>query len=122
MPSVDATVLLVWGAVLHLLVDWLLQNDWQALNKTSLAHPAAWVHAGMHGAVQLLVFPWWAALLIGVTHLLIDTRRPVAWWSRMIHQTQPSGASFDIGAAVRMNVDQVWHVGVIALAALVVAA
>ena len=107
-------------------------------------HPAAYVHAGMHGAAQLLVFPWWAALAIGITHLLIDTRVPVAWWSKLIRQTQPEGAHlrlalyeadddpkaptfkggpvFDIGADVRIWADQVWHIGVIALLALLVAA
>jgi hypothetical protein len=75
--------------VLHLVVDWLGQNDWIAVNKVNLRHPAGWVHGLMHGAVQLLVFPWWAALAIGACHVAIDTRRPVAWWSRLIRQTQP---------------------------------
>jgi len=113
--------LLVWGAVLHLMVDWLGQNEWVAVNKPNLRHPAGWVHAGMHGAVQLLLFPWWAALGIGLAHLLIDTRRPVAWWSTFIRQTQPGGGGFDLGADVRIWADQVWHIGVIAIAALLVA-
>jgi hypothetical protein len=162
-----ATDLLIWGIVVHLLVDWLGQNEWIAVNKAKRRgrfldgrklleynevqggsgrlehtqingpwwnrHPAAYIHAGMHGAAQLLVFPWWAALAIGVTHLLIDTRVPVVWWSKLIRQTQPSEeqavswedphplAVMDIGADVRIWVDQVWHIGVIALLALVVA-
>lgn len=151
-----ATDLLLWGMVVHLVIDWLGQNEWMAVNKAKRRehrrrlrgrvdqtytrwwdrHPAAYVHAGMHGAAQLLVFPWWAALAIGVTHLLIDTRVPVAWWSKLIGQTQPvdgivdvrprwdrpqlaSGrAYFDIGADVRIWADQVWHIAVIALLAL----
>lgn len=118
-----AATLVVWGAVIHLLVDWLGQNEWIAVNKANLRHPAGYVHAGMHGAAQLLIFPWWAALFIGVTHLLIDTRKPVAWWSKLIRQTQPDPFRFpvmDIGADVRIWVDQVWHLGVIAGIALVV--
>lgn len=165
-----STDLLIWGVVVHLLVDWLGQNERIAVNKAKRRiensnqailrwlrnkpilvynshwwdrHPAAYVHAGMHGAAQLLIFPWWAALAIGVTHLLIDTRVPVAWWSQLIRQTQPEGshvrtalylaedeptaptlkggAVFDIGADVRIWADQVWHVGVVAILALVVA-
>ena len=155
-----ATDLLIWGIVVHLLVDWLGQNEWMATNKAKRRieggreallrwlrnkpvlvynshwwdrHPAAHVHAGMHGAAQLLVFPWPAALSIGVTHLLIDTRKPVEWWSKLIRQTQPSGEQavswkqphpiqvMDIGADVRIWVDQVWHIGVIAILALVTA-
>lgn len=154
----SATDLLIWGVVVHLVIDWLAQNEWMAVNKAErltwmipgdgimrapsrmheasywwLRHPAAYIHAGLHGAVQLLVFPWPAALAIGITHLLIDTRRPVEWWSKLIRQTQPNAVSlrdvnsdwpgitlFDIGAEVRIWADQVWHIAVIALAALVV--
>ena len=128
---------MVWGVVIHLVIDWLAQNEWMAVNKANLRHPAGYVHAGLHGAAQLSIFPWPAALVIGVTHLLIDTRKPVAWWSRLIRQTQPRGwvpklksgltagtlnpAIMDIGMDVRIWADQVWHVGVIAIVALVVA-
>lgn len=70
---------------------------------------------------NFFVFPWWAALAIGVTHLLIDTRVPVAWWSKLIRQTQPDPSRFpvmDIGADVRIWADQVWHIGVIAALSL----
>jgi len=139
---VSATDLLLWGAVIHLVIDWLAQNEWMAVNKAKRRtpnvgdrgigvaglrwwdrHPAAYVHAGLHSAAQLLVFPWPAALAIGVTHLLIDTRKPVQWWSKLIRQTQPDPSAFplmDIGADVRIWVDQVWHIAAIALAALAV--
>jgi hypothetical protein len=147
-----ATDLLIWGIVIHLVIDWLAQNEWMAMNKAKQRtpdigdrgigvagprwwdrHPAAYVHAGMHGAAQLLVFPWPAALAIGATHFLIDTRVPVAWWSKLIRQTQPNAITlrdinsdwpgitlFDIGTTVRIWADQVWHIAVIALAALAV--
>lgn len=150
-----ATDLLIWGIVVHLVVDWLGQNEWMAVNKmkrrsrvvqvpseVSLTgerysvpmrvdgpwwdrHPAAYVHAGLHGAAQLLVFPWYGALAIGVTHLIIDTRWPVQAWSKLIRQTQPDPSRFplmDLGADVRIWADQVWHIGVIALLALAVTA
>lgn len=173
--------LLLWGFVLHLVADWLLQNEWMSVNKAKRRqwtapegkwfalnsaekgervtvskhmdgpwwdrHPAAYIHAGIHGAVQLLIFPWWAALLIAATHLIIDTRTPVEWWSKLIRQTQPdpsrmlllnprrikraeetgdsielTNVAYDIGTEVRIWADQVCHVVVIALVALVVAA
>ena len=33
----------------HLVADWLLQNDWMALNKSNLRHPAGWAVAGTGG-------------------------------------------------------------------------
>lgn len=69
-----------------------------------------------------LVFGW-VAIPLAISHLLIDTRKPVAWWSRVIRQSQPDPARFplmDIGADVQIWVDQVWHIGAIALAALIV--
>jgi hypothetical protein len=150
----SATDLLIWGIVVHLVIDWLGQNEWMAVNKMKRRlrmpgaliwskadeatypggqrtegpwwdrHPAGYVHAGLHGAAQLLVFPWYGALAIGVTHLIIDTRWPVQAWSKLIRQTQPDPTRFplmDIGAEVRIWADQVWHIGVIALLALVVA-
>jgi hypothetical protein len=42
------------GWVAHLVADWLLQNNWMAKNKSSLVHPAAWVHALIHASCQAL--------------------------------------------------------------------
>lgn len=185
--ALDATGLLVWGLVAHAVADWVLQNDWMASNKARrwpskrrlnviLRHPAAYAHAGIHMALLAFVFGWVAAPL-ALVHLVIDTRAPVEWLSRLIRQTQPRGfvaveayaadperrpysfefdevtwairqhcegakptstevqenldrlmqdmrewtcPVFDIGTAVRLQVDQVWHVACIALAALVV--
>ena len=43
--------LLEKGLVAHLVADWLLQNDWMAVNKKDLRHPAGWVHALIHGVL-----------------------------------------------------------------------
>jgi Protein of unknown function (DUF3307) len=109
-----ATVLLVWGAMVHLVADWLLQNDWMALHKVNLRHPAAWVHSGIHTVGLLLVFAWPAALLIGIAHLLIDTRKPLLWWMRVVKQV-PTATRLPI---VEIWLDQVMHLTVIAGAAL----
>ncbi len=113
-----ATELLVWGVVVHLVVDWLFQNEWIAENKSDLRHPAGYVHAGSHGLALLLVFPPLAALALGVVHLLVDTRRPLQWWARLMSQTTEG----PIAVPVHIWRDQTLHVATIAAAALVVAA
>lgn len=117
VSDLTATELLVWGVVLHLLVDWPLQNEWIAEHKTDLRHPAGYVHAGAHGLAMLVIFPWPAALALAVTHLLIDTRRPLDWWSRI--STQPHDGPMAV--VVHVWRDQALHVLTIAAAALIVA-
>ena len=160
--DLSASDLLVWGIVLHLIADWPLQNDWMANNKAKRAnlgeipgdgmmtapsrmhpyslwfvrHPAAYVHAGIHGILLALIFGW-VAIPLSIAHLIIDTRTPVVWWSRLIGQTQPQGSVvetgwderqlkittvslYDIGTEVRFWVDQVFHIACIAVAALLV--
>jgi len=114
----SATELLAWGAIVHLAVDWLLQNEWMAENKASLRHPAAYVHSGLHAAALLLVFPPLAALALGVAHLLIDTRKPLEWWARVLGQTVEG----DVAVPLAIWRDQVLHLTTIALAALIVSA
>ena len=107
--------LLIWAIVIHLIADWLLQNDWMALHKTKLRHPAAWVHSGIHMVAMLLIFPWWAALLVGVSHMLIDTRIPVEWWMHKVKR-MPAGPQF---FTVELWVDQIFHITVLAAIVLI---
>jgi hypothetical protein len=109
-----ATVLLVWGIIVHLIADWLLQNEWMAMHKANLRHPAAWVHSGIHTLGLGLVFTWPLALLIGFTHLLIDTRKPLLWWMRVIKQ-MPKDARLPI---IEIWLDQVMHITVLAVVVL----
>lgn len=116
--EMSTTDLLVWGIIIHLGVDWFLQNDWMAANKASLKHPASWVHSATHAIAMLLIFPPLAALLVGLLHILIDTRRPLAWWRRFYRQTQEGPAVIHMA----FWQDQVAHILVIALVALILAA
>ena len=109
------TELLVWAVVAHLVADWIFQNDWMAVNKVDLRHPAAWTHASVHTLFMWLIFPWSIALLIGITHLLIDTRKPVAWWMKVVKRTKPGPHYF----MVEMGLDQVFHLVVLALVVLI---
>jgi hypothetical protein len=119
--DLSASDLLIWGLVLHLVADWPLQNDWMARHKASFRHPAGYVHAAIHGGLLAFVFGW-LSLPLAVVHLLIDTRRPVVWWSRLIRQTQPGGTGYDVGLEVRFWTDQVFHVACVAVGALIAGA
>lgn len=109
-----STELLVWGSVAHLIADWLGQNEWQAVHKVSLRHPAAWVHSGIHLLFLCLVFPYPVAALLALTHLLIDTRIPRAWWAKTFRQTREG----EMGTHVAIWADQVMHLACLAVAAL----
>lgn len=117
MGAEGATELLVWGALVHFVVDWLFQNEWIARNKVHLAHPAGYVHAGMHGLALLLVFPWPAALALAGAHLLIDTRRPLQWWAKAVSQPHQG----HLAVTLHIFRDQALHLVTIGAAALVVA-
>lgn len=111
---VKATPFLIWGIVAHLVADWLLQNLWMAEYKVSLKHPASWVHAGIHTALYLFLFPPLIAVLLGVTHILIDTRKPLQWWGKYMKQTYEG----EVAMHIIIWRDQVLHILCIALAAL----
>lgn len=132
--------LIVVGILLHLVADWFFQNEWMAINKVKrmsqanlptgehttplelwlrsqwwMRHPAAYVHACIHTLIQVPIFgPW--ALIIGILHLIIDTRTPLGWWGRVFKQTSEGAIAMHI-AIWR---DQVAHFIVIALVAVLV--
>jgi hypothetical protein len=114
---VTAAELVTWGVVLHLVVDWLFQNRWIAENKSSLTHPSGYVHAGLHTAAMLLIFPVAAAVALGVVHLLVDTRVPLRAWSRVVSVPEEGPLAID----VHIWRDQTAHIAAIAVAALIVA-
>lgn len=112
---IAALPFLVWGIVAHLIADWLLQDVWMAQYKTDLKHPASWVHAGIHTILYLFIFPVPVALLLGVIHMLIDTRKPLQWWEKYVKQTHDG----EIGMHITIWRDQVLHIAVIAAMALI---
>jgi uncharacterized membrane protein len=111
-----ATDVFIWAVVIHLVVDWLLQTEWMALNKRSLKHPAAYVHSGLHALGLLLIFPWWLALSVGITHLLIDTRKPITWWIDTIKQMPPTTPIY---SQVEIWMDQIFHLLMLVIAVVI---
>ena len=104
------------GFIAHLIADWLLQNDWMAKNKTSLRHPAAWTHAAIYAVLLTVALGWQAGLVLGVLHLLVDTRVPRRWWQDVFRQTTEG----PLAVIVAVGVDQAIHV--IAIAAWLIIA
>src|SRR3954468_8464160 len=94
------------GLVAHLVADWLLQNDWMALHKTNLRHPAGWVHASIHVVLLGLALGWRGGLVLGILHLLIDTGRPVNWWVRVFKKCDGAPQA----GLIRIWTDQVLHI------------
>ena len=105
------------GCCAHAIGDWFLQNEWIALNKTNLRHPAAWIHGAQHTLLLCFVFPWSVALTVGALHMLIDTRAPLSWWRRTIRQTVEGPMAIHVA----IWQDQAAHGVVLALAAWMVA-
>jgi hypothetical protein len=109
------TDLLAWGAALHLIVDWLTQNEWVAEHKHRVVHPAGYVHAGSHAAAQAVVFPVPIAAALGLTHLIVDTRQPLRLWKKVVSQPDRGPAAVPVG----IWRDQTAHLAFITLAAVV---
>ncbi|HLF91585.1 MAG TPA: DUF3307 domain-containing protein [Anaerolineales bacterium] len=68
--------------IAHLVGDFLLQNEWMAMNKRKSSFVCL-----MHVLVYMLPLflthlNWWQLLLIGATHFLQDRTDFVFWWVR----------------------------------------
>ena len=111
--------LFIKALLAHLIADFFLQNEWMALKKTSLRHPASWVHSGIHLVALLLVFAPGTALLIALSHLLIDTRKPLQWWRTLYRQSNPPPIPVDPAfICFAMWQDQAAHIVCLCIAVL----
>ncbi|MGA2505456.1 MAG: DUF3307 domain-containing protein, partial [Anaerolineales bacterium] len=98
------------------IADWLLQNEWMAKNKTSLRHPAGYVHGLIYMICLMGVYPFWAALIVSITHILIDTRKPLQWWRRIFKRTPNA----EEGSQISLGEDQALHLVILAVMAIIV--
>lgn len=115
MPTQLQTDVLIWGLVAHVVGDWFLQTDWMACHKSNLRHPAGWIHSAIHTLCLVWLLPWPLALLVGVSHLLIDTRAPVQWWMRVVKGIPPHSAVYN---DLIIWMDQMFHVMVLVIVVL----
>ena len=99
------------GLIAHLVADWILQNDWMATHKGDLRHPAGWVHTSIHVVLLGLALGWLAGLVLGLTHLIIDTRAVLNWWQRVFRQTTDGRYALHVA----IWGDQVLHITAIAI-------
>jgi hypothetical protein len=91
---------------MHLIGDWVLQNDWMAVNKQNLKHPAAWIHVAIHVVLLFIVLGWPGAVVLGALHMMIDTRIPFRWWTGIFKMTTEG----PLANHVAIWTDQVFHV------------
>jgi hypothetical protein len=110
------TIILVWSLVAHLIADWLLQNDWIARNKSRLSHPAMYVHGLIHLFCLLIILPIWAAAIVSILHVLIDTRKPLIWWGCFFKQTSEGGTT----SPLAIWRDQVLHLVILAIMSFII--
>ncbi len=102
----------------HIIGDWILSNGWFAVNKHRLTHTASWIHAVINGLSAAIMgtvadLPFaTVALTIGVTHLLIDTRKPIRWFMRITGKD-------DLPWLV-IVIDQMVHILVIAILVILI--
>ena len=105
-----------WLLVGHLVGDYLLQNRWMAEKKIT-QWVALLVHVTVYTSTVALLahfaggLTWPAVTLIFLSHMVLDRRGFVNFWTRRIT------GSVGIPWLVIM-VDQAWHVVVLALATL----
>lgn len=69
--------------ILHLIGDYLVQNDWMALNKkkmTWLGELACQIHCISYSLPFLFITSWQAVLVIYLSHYLLDKTNIVGWF------------------------------------------
>ncbi len=90
----------------HFIADWIFQNEWIAVNKTNLRHPALYIHGFIHFvlivALTGAIIP---AIIIAVIHMVIDTRIPLMWWMNFYKQTTDG----EYGTHTKIWLDQILH-------------
>jgi len=96
--------------MVHLIGDWLLQNEWMSANKVRLSHPAAWVHGSIHGVLLGLIFGWIGGVVLALLHIMVDTRLPIRWWISTFKKCELSP---DLPILL-IGCDQVLHISCIA--------
>ena len=69
--------------ILHMIGDYLVQNDWMALNKKKLTWKgelACQIHCITYSLPFLFIGSWGAVLAIYLSHYLIDRTNIVGWF------------------------------------------
>ena len=112
--SNSPSLYLVCLTLSHLIGDWLIQSEYEALNKAlgKFLNRALWMHCFKYTLCFVPVIwlakenLWWLTLVLG-SHLIIDRRFPVIWWRLHICHCSPEAIQKTFWITV--VVDQVFH-------------
>ncbi len=100
--------------VSHLVGDFILQNEWMAVNKKRSSF-ACLVHVLVYLIPFLLCnLQWWQIVLIGIQHFIQDRTEFVLWW---MHKWKRINS--EKGHGVALFVDQAFHIVWIELVILI---
>lgn len=94
----------------HLVGDFLLQNDWMALNKKNRSWPCV-VHCALWTLAVCAFAGWWnpaSAAWLFLTHFAIDRTQFIKSWMRLNNQS--AFAKEPLAPWSVIVVDQVFHV------------
>lgn len=101
----------------HLIGDFLLQNHWMAVNKEHHWLPLI-LHSGVYTIIIWIIsylsfagLSWTGTVLIFASHLFLDKRTFVNWWSEHITGLQKNNYSW-----LRTIADQTFHLIILAIA------
>lgn len=105
--------------ILHLVGDYLFQNDWMALNKKKLTwngELACQAHCIIYSLPFFLIGSWQAVIVIYLTHYAIDRSKFVEWFLAIrngVFHTENFGFSkerpFTISVWLYIIVDNSFH-------------
>jgi len=108
--------LLSWLFVGHLIGDFLLQNNWMAMGKSTNYLPL-FIHSTVY-TLSTGIFAYFsgglkfqALIIVFLSHVILDQRLFVKWWAQKITQSDDS-------PWLVIMIDQSWHIVVLALVSL----
>lgn len=97
----------------HKIADYLLQTDYQAINKVN-SWKALFIHCFIYTTVLMIMgyifvgyFSWAAIFIIFVSHIIIDRRVVITWWA--INIKKMSNTDNDAAKPTMIELDQAFH-------------
>ena len=96
----------------HLVGDYLMQNDWMALNKKKATLPCA-IHCTLWTLAVCAFAGWWTPLAMAalwLSHFAQDRTQIIGWWMRLSWKDQTKFAEPPMAPWSLIVVDNVWHI------------
>ena len=106
-----------WLLIGHLIGDFLLQTSWMANHKVKRYLPLV-THAFIYSIVIAFIaqmgfggLSWLSIAVIFVSHIILDQRKFVQWWLRVIMGIKKTQIPW-----LQITVDQIFHLLVLVIA------